>query len=88
MDAGCVCDRRLLRFSVFPGCGKYPPGGHAHVLLVKSLGLSPLMRTRQTRHLGDKPLIPQGHPMSGSPRLAGGSAESSAHTAATNSAGW
>ena len=52
----------------FPRRAKYPPGGHAYVLRVKSLGLSPLIRTRQTRHFGDKPLIPQGRSMSGSPQ--------------------
>jgi len=37
-------------------------------LRVKSLVLSPLIRTRQTRHLWDKPLIPLGRSMSGSPK--------------------
>jgi len=68
LDPGCVRDLRSARGLSFPRRGKYPPGGHAYVLRVKSLGLSPLIRTRQTRHFGDKPLIPQGRSMSGSPK--------------------
>ena len=47
---------RRLRFTSTPNNGS------------NSLGLSPPTRTRQTRHVGDKPLIPQGRSMSGSPK--------------------
>jgi hypothetical protein len=47
---------RRLRFPSTPNNGS------------NSLGLSPPMRTRQTRHFGDKPLIPQGRSMSGRPK--------------------
>ena len=47
---------RRLRFPSTPNNGS------------NSLGLSPPIRTRQTRHFGDKPLISQGRSMSGRPK--------------------
>jgi hypothetical protein len=50
----------------FPRRAKYPPGGHAYVLRVKSLALSPPIRTCQTRQLHPNLLIARGRSMSGS----------------------
>lgn len=66
MDAGCASRRQVFPIQRFPRPPQISTRWPRAFFVRPSLGLSPPIETRQTRHLGVKPLIPQGRSMSGS----------------------